>query len=73
MVPDDDVTAAAASSDTVATNATNATNAIGPRGVRDLRAAATTPQRSSAAFLAGKKTSPFFRTKHRTRKNSSVS
>jgi hypothetical protein len=33
----------------------------------------TTPQRSSAAFLAGKKTSPFFWKKHRTRKNSSVS
>jgi hypothetical protein len=42
MVPDDDVTAAAASSDAVATNSTNATNAIGPRGVCDLRAAAET-------------------------------
>jgi hypothetical protein len=42
MVPDDDVMAAAASSDAVAMNATNATNAIGPRGVRDLRAAAET-------------------------------
>jgi hypothetical protein len=41
-VPDDDVTAAAASRDAVATNATNATNAIGPRGARDLRAGAET-------------------------------
>ena len=40
-MPDDNVTAAAASMDAVA-NATNATNAIGPRGVRDLRAAAET-------------------------------
>ena len=37
-VPDDDVTAAAASRDAVAMNATNATNAIGPRGARDLHA-----------------------------------
>jgi hypothetical protein len=41
-VPDDNVTAAAASSDAVTTNATNATNAIGPRGARDLRGAAET-------------------------------
>ena len=41
-MPDDDVTAAVASSDAVATNATNATNVIGPRGARDLRAAAET-------------------------------
>ncbi len=41
-VPDDDVTAEAASSDAVATNATNTTNAIGPRGARDLRGAAET-------------------------------
>ena len=41
-VPDDDVTAAAASRDAVAMNATNATNAIGPRGARDLRAGAET-------------------------------
>ena len=41
-VPDDDVTAAAASRDAVATNTTNATNAIGPRGAHDLRATAET-------------------------------
>ncbi len=40
MVPDDNVTAAAASRGTVATNATNATNWIGPRGARDLCAGA---------------------------------
>ena len=42
-VPDDDVTAAAASRDAVATNttnATNATNAIGPREACDLCAGA---------------------------------
>ena len=38
-MPDDDVAAAAASRDSVATNATNT---IGPRGVRDLRAGAET-------------------------------
>jgi len=37
MVPDDNVMAAAASSDAVAMNANNTTNAIGPRGARDLR------------------------------------
>ena len=36
-VPYDDVTAAAASSDAVATNATDAMNAICPWGARDLR------------------------------------
>ncbi len=41
-VPYDDMTAAAASSDTVATNVTDAMNAIGPRGARDLRGAAET-------------------------------
>ena len=40
MVPDDNVTAAAVSRGTVATNATNATNWIGPWGARDLRAGA---------------------------------
>ena len=41
-VPGDDVTAAVASRDAVATNATNATNAIGPRRARDLRVGAET-------------------------------
>jgi hypothetical protein len=41
-VPDDDVTAAAASSDAVATSAANATNAIGSQGARNLRAAKET-------------------------------
>ena len=35
--------------------------------------APTTSQRSSTAFLAGKNMKFYFRTKHRTRKNSSVS
>ena len=42
MVPDDDVTAAVASSNAVATNTMNATNAIGPRGARNLHGAAET-------------------------------
>jgi hypothetical protein len=39
MMPDDDVTAAAASRNAVVTNATNV---IGPRGARDLRVGAET-------------------------------
>jgi hypothetical protein len=40
---------------------------------QDVRRAVTTSQRSSAAFLAGKKTSSFIFGQHHTRKNSSVS